>query len=99
MVKFSGRWVGLWVGGLAGDGRIGGGGFCCAKSVVGGPACEWVPMGWQWVGWQRQWIGVWDALGGGSYVLILVGFFFFFWVIVAATIFLVVVFFFFFFNL
>ena len=20
-----------------------GGGFCCAKSVVGGPACEWVP--------------------------------------------------------
>ena len=43
MVRFSGRWVGLWVGGSASDGRIDGGGFCCAKSVVGGSACEWVP--------------------------------------------------------
>ena len=43
MVRFSGRWVGLWVGGSASDGRIDGGGFCYAKSVVGGSACEWVP--------------------------------------------------------
>ena len=35
-------------------------------------------MGRGWVGWQRQWVGVWDALGGGSCVLILVVFFFFF---------------------
>ena len=20
-------------------------------------------MGWQWVGWQWQWVGVWDAVG------------------------------------
>ena len=31
------------VGRSVGDGRIGGGGFCCAKLVVGGPAYEWVP--------------------------------------------------------
>ena len=42
MVRFSGGWVSQWVGGSANDGRIGGGGFCCAKSMVGGPACEWV---------------------------------------------------------
>ena len=37
------------------------------NSVVGGPACGWVPkdgsaMG-EWVGWRRQWVGVWDAVG------------------------------------
>ena len=32
-------WVAATVGGCVG---CDGGGFCCAKSVVGGPACEWV---------------------------------------------------------
>ena len=35
-------------------------------------------MGRRWVGWQRQWVGVWDVVGGGGCVLILVVFFFFF---------------------
>ena len=37
-------WVGRWVAATVGR-CVGcdGGGFCCAKSVVGGPACEWVP--------------------------------------------------------
>ncbi|KAK9986414.1 hypothetical protein SO802_031365 [Lithocarpus litseifolius] len=46
------------VGGSAGDGRIGcGGGFCCAKSVVGGPACERVPKDGSAVdGLERRWV-------------------------------------------
>ena len=31
MVRFNGGWVGLWMGGSVGDGRIDGGGFCCAN--------------------------------------------------------------------
>ena len=42
-------------------------------------------MGRRWVGWQRQWVGVWDVVGGGGCVLILVVFF----LVVTATIFLV----------
>ena len=46
------------VGGSAGDGRIGGDGFCCAKSMVGGPACEWVSKDGSAVG------GLVAAMGG-----------------------------------
>ena len=35
-------------------------------------------MGRRWVDWQRQWVGVWDVVGGNGCVLILVVFFFFF---------------------
>ena len=43
MSRFSGGWVGLWVG-CDGDGQIGGGGFWCTNSVVGGAACAWALM-------------------------------------------------------
>ena len=43
MSRFSGGWVGLWVG-CDGDRQIGGGGFWCTNSVVGGAACAWALM-------------------------------------------------------
>ena len=62
MVRFSGGWVDLWVGGSAGDGRISGGGFYCAKSMVGGPACEWVPKDGSTVGGLAVVVGGWWRL-------------------------------------
>ena len=36
-------------------------------------------MGRRWVGWQQQWVGVWDAVGRWvAAVVVVVGFFFFF---------------------
>ena len=84
------------VGGSAGDGRIGGGGFCCVKSMVGEPACEWVSKDGSAVGGlvaaMGGCVGCSGSVGGGGCVCVS---FFFFLVVVAATIFLVVVFFFF----
>ena len=102
MVRFSGEWVAC--GWLAGDGRIGGGGFCCAKSVVGGPACEWVLKDGLAVKDGSAVSGLLAAVGGcvgcGGWRWLCFAFgaffFFFFLVVVNATIFLVVVFFFFF---
>ena len=83
MVKFSGGWVGLWVGGSVGDGRIGGGGFCCAKSVVGGLACEWVLKDGSMVGGLAAAVGgcggCGGPMGGGGCVLILEFFFLIRW--------------------
>ena len=57
-------WVAATVGGCVGCDSDG---FCCAKSIVGGPACEWVPkygsavgglaatVG-ECVGWVSQWV-------------------------------------------
>ena len=64
MVRFSGGWVGLWVGGSAGDGQIGGGGVCCAKLVVGGPACEWVSKDGSTVGGLAMAVGRCVGCGG-----------------------------------
>ena len=57
-------WIQWWVGhlvslsmGCDGDGQIGGGGFWCANSMVGGPACGWVPMDGSMVG------GMWGIDG------------------------------------
>ena len=58
------------MGGSVGNGRIGGGGFCCAKSVVGGLACEWVPKDGSTVGglaaavsvWGMRWADGWRRL-------------------------------------
>ena len=67
------------VGGSVGDGRIGGGGFCCAKSVVGRPTCEWVPKDGSTVSGLRTIVGgcggCGGSVGGGGCVLILVVFF------------------------
>ena len=69
-----------WVGGSAGDGRIGGGGFCCAKSMVGGLACEWVLKDGSMVGGLAAVVGgcggCGGPMGGGGCVLILEFFFF-----------------------
>ena len=101
MVRFSGEWVAC--GWLAGDGRIDGGGFCCAKSVVGGPACECVLKDGLAVKDGSAVSGLLAAVGGcvgcGGWQWLCFDFgaffFFFFLVVVNATIFLVVVFFFF----
>ena len=67
------------VGRSVGDGRIGGGGFCCAKSVVGGPAYEWVPKDGSTVSGLTTIVGgcggCGGSVGGGGCVLILVVFF------------------------
>ena len=72
MVRFSGGWVDLWVGGSAGDGRISGGGFYCAKSMVGGLACEWVSKDGSAMGGlvatMDGCVGCGGSVGGGSYV-------------------------------
>ena len=70
------RWSDLVVGGSAGDGRIGGGGFYCAKSVVGGLTCEWVPKDGSAVGGLAVTVGgcvgCAGSVGGSGCVLILV---------------------------
>ena len=80
MVRFSGGWVSQWVGGSANDGRIGGGGFCCAKSMVGGPACEWVSKDESMMSGLAATVGgcggCGGPMGGGGCVLILEFFFF-----------------------
>ena len=91
MVRFSGGWVGLWMGGSTGDGRIDGGGFCYVKLVVGGSACEWVPKDGSTMGGLAAAVGCGGLVGSSGCVLIFF-FFFFFLVVVATTIFLVVVF-------
>ena len=57
-----------------------GGGFCCAKLVVGGPACEWVPKYGLAVGGLAAIVGecagCGESVGGVGYVLILEFFFF-----------------------
>ena len=76
-------WVGRWVAATVGR-CVGcdGGGFCCAKSVVGGPACEWVPKYGSAVGGlaatMGECAGCGESVGGVGYVLILEFFFFFF---------------------
>ena len=60
------------MGGSTSDGRIGGGGFCCAKSVVGGPACEWVLKDGSAVGGLVAvvggCVGCGGSVGGGSFL-------------------------------
>ena len=62
------------VGGSAGDGRIGGGGFCCVKSMVGEPACEWVSKDGSAVGGlvaaMGGCVGCGGSMGGGSCVFL-----------------------------
>ena len=75
------------VGESVGDGRIGGGGFCCAKSVVGGPAYEWVPKDGSavggWVGNESGWVcGMRWADGWWRLWIDFEGFFFFFIIII-----------------
>ena len=71
------------MGGSVGDGRIGGGGFCCAKSVVGGLACEWVPKDGSTMGGLAAAVGGCGGcdgpMGGGGCVLILEFFFLIRW--------------------
>ena len=66
----------------AGDGQIGGGGFCCAKSVVGGPACEWVPKDGSAVGELAVvvggYVGCGGSMGGNGCVCVCVFLFYFF---------------------
>ena len=78
MVRFSGGWVGLWVGWSAGDGQIGDGGVCCAKLVVGGPACEWVSKDGSTVGGLAMAVGRCVGCGGWRRLCFDFGGFFFF---------------------
>ena len=75
------------VGGSAGDGQIGDGGVCCAKLVVGGPACEWVSKDGSTVGGLATAVGRCVGCGGWRRLCFDFGGFFF---VVTTTIFLVV---------
>ena len=70
-------WVAATVGGCVGCDSDG---FCCAKSIVGGPACEWVPKYGSAVGGlaatMGECAGCGESAGGIGYVLILEFFFF-----------------------
>ena len=69
------------MGGSVGDGRIGGGGFCCAKSVVGGLACEWVSKDGSMMGGLAAAVGGCGGCGGpmgGCGCVLILEFFFFF---------------------
>ena len=67
------------MGGSTGDGQIDGGGFCCAKSMVGGLTYEWVLKDGLAVGGLAaavgRCVGCGGSMGGGGCVLILVGLF------------------------